>query len=1129
MDIVPSFDSSVSPSQQTTISSILQFYDQTFTNPVTISIGFSIAPASANFAGQSISSYDETSYASYVSALNTNAKSTQDPVQLTACNFLPDGNGASATTIAATTADLRALGFSGATGQLTLSGNYGGTLDGVVSVNASFFSTPVIEHEIDEVLGIGGSGSVLNLIQQSGPGSYLGVYGPMDLFRYAAPYVPSFTTDPSAYSYFSINGGQTPIVPFNQDPSGDYGDWEASPPAPYYVQTEAVGNGNPSVSPTSPEGIALQAVGYDVAGNAPAVADNVSGTIRASGTAALTLLSPMTSIASGSSIQNTGSGAGIYGYPGGSYSVINFGTVKSQGGIGVSVAQSTLTLQNGAGAYIGGGTSGVYAQNASITDSGLISGSNGYGIRIPGTGSVRVYGEVRGSQGAVYIGGAGTLFVQAGATLGGMVGSSVGPAARLPNSASVVNLSDQSTVIGTLTTAGTLFILGGGTGMGGLSNQNAYFQASLGIVPADASWQMPAKMTTLENDGTLGLSGSIGTLFNNGLILIPPTAGATGPSTSLALGVLSGAGSITIAQNGTVAIAGAVADGQTIAFANPSGSPALTGSAPNLTLAQATAELSLSSPQNFDGTIANFAPGDVLTLPGIALSTNSAPLDLSGAALASELANIGLDLSAASTTPLASDTFAVASLGGQGSSVGFLSGGPVSITKGAQTANSGSGVPPGYGSLVVPGYGSAGTAQTIAVPGLSGSISLGNPPGVVILPNGQGSISLQDSFGTISLAGSASLATVSGAPGAIDLSGGTLESLGDAIIANPVSLAGSGTLVAASGSTLYVPGSLFGAGTLSLFGNVDLSSLTIPATIFVNSGADTISAKAGGAFVAGGPSASLTFLGAAGSATVFGGGQGGLLEGGAGSKDVLVATGGATTLLGGAGGADTLVGGGGNAVIAATPNDLVFASGGSSTVFGTASGSDTLVGGGSGAATMVGSTGNDVMWGGNGDILFGGIGNEILGGGPGASTVIAGAGASTLVGGPGNQEFIGANGESTVFAGSGNSTVFSGSGSMLLVGQNGPADTFVLQSGLATIFGGTGTDMYDIINGTAGGQTTVAGFNPGEDAINLFGYTPNSAQLFGGSGNTALVLGDGTTVTFLGTNPSQIGPAIHYA
>ena len=1119
MDIVPTFDSSVSPSQQTTIYSILQFYDQTFTNPVTINIGFSIASASANFAGQSLSSYDEISYASYVSALNANARTTQDPVQLTASNFLPDGNGASATNILATTADLRVLGFTGATGQLTLSGNYGGTLDGVVSINASFFSTPVIEHEIDEVLGIGGSGSVLNLVQQSGPGSYLGVYGPMDLFRYAAPYVPSFTTDPSASAYFSINGGQTPIVPFNQDPSGDYGDWEASPPAPYYVQTEAVANGSPSVSPTSPEGIALQAVGYNVAGNAPAVADNISGTIRASGTAGLTLLSPQTSIASGSSIQNSGSGAGIYGYPGGSYSVVNFGTVKSAGGIGITVPQGTLTLQNGSGGYISGGTTGVYAQNASITDSGLISASNGYGVRIPGSGSTRVYGDVKGSQGAVYIGGAGTLFVEAGATLGGAVGSSIGLAARLPNSAGVVDLSDQATVIGTLNTAGTLVILGGGTGMGGLSNQNAYFQASLGIVPADASWQMPAKIASLENDGTLGLSGSIGTLFNNGLILTPPTAGATGPSTSLALGAVSGAGSIDIAQNGTVAVAGAVASGQTIAFAIPSGS----------TIAQAAAELSLASPQNFGGTIVNFAPGDVITLPDTALFTNSTPVDLSGAALASDFANIGLDLSAASGTSLASDTFAVASLDGQGSSIGFLSGGPVSITKGAQAANSGSGIPPGYGSLAVPGYGSGSSAQTIAVPGLSGSLSLGNPPGDVILPNGQGNVSLQNSSGTISLAGSASLATVSGAPSTIVLSGGTLESLGDAIIANPVSLAGNGTLVAPSGSTLYVPGSLFGTGTLSLFGNVDLSDLTAPSAVFANSGADTIAAQAGGTFVAGGPSANLTFLGAAGGATVFGGGQGGLLEGGAGSNDVLVANGGATTLLGSTGGADTLVGGGGNAVIAATPNDLVFASGGSATIFGAASGSDTLVGGSSGSATMVGSTGNDVMWGGNGDILFGGIGNEILGGGPGASTVIAGAGASTLVGGQGNQEFVGANGQSTVFAGSGNSTVFSGSGSMLLVGQNGPADTFVLQSGLATIFGGTGIDTYDIINGAAGGQTTVAGFNPSEDAINLFGYAPNSAQLFSGSGNTALVLGDGTTVTFLGTSPSQIAAGIHYA
>lgn len=1104
MDIVPTFDSSVSPSQQSAIDNILQFYDQTFTNPVTINIGFSIASASANFAGESLSSYDETSYASYVSALDANAKTTQDSVQLTACNFLPDGNGASATTIAATTANLRVLGFAGAAGQLALNGNYGGTLDGVVTVNVNAFSTPVLEHEIDEVLGIGGSGSVLNLIQQYGPGGYLGVYGPMDLFRYSAPYAASFTTDPSAYCYFSIDGGQTPIVPFNQNPSGDYGDWEASPPAPFYVQTEAVGNGNPSVSPTSPEGIALQAVGYDVAGAAAAVADNISGTIYHAG---LTLLSPLTTVTSGSYVQNSGSGAGIYGYPGTNYGVTNLGTVKSASGVGISVPQGTLTLVNGlqvGNGTISGASAGVYAQNATITDFGLISASNGIGISIPGTGNVRIYGDVQGAQIGVSLGSASTLFVEPGATLSGSGGPSIGFAAQLPNSASVVDISDQSTIAGTVSTGGTLFILGGGSGMGGLSNQNAYFVANLAIVPANAAWQMPANIATLENDGTLGLSGQVGTV--------------------------NGSGTIEIAQNSSLSIASAVANTQTIVFESLTASPVLAGNAPNITLGQTLAALSLSALPNFNGTIANFAPGEVLALPNTALPNTSGGLDLSGTALASDFANIGLDLSAASSaTPLASDLFALTPLGSSGSSIGFLSGGPVSLTRASGAANSGGGIPPGYGSLVVPGYGSGSTAQTIAVPGLSVNVSLGNPPGVLILPNGQGSVSLQDSSGTISLAGFATLVTVSSAPDSIVLSDGTLESLGEAIIANPVSLAGSGTLVAPSGSTLYVPGSLFGAGTLDLSGNVALSNLAAPASIFANAGADTIAAKAAGEFVAAGQSASLTFLGAGGSATVFGGGQGGLLEGGSAGNDVLVANGGATTLLGGTGGSDTLVAGGGNAMIAATPNDLVFASGGNSTVFGTPSGSDTLVGGYSGSATLVGSTGNDMMWGGNGDLLFGGIGNETLGGGSGANTVIAGAGASTLVGGSGNQEFVGANGQSTVFAGSGNSTVFSGSGSMLLVGQNGPADTFVLQSGLATIFGGTGMDIYDIINGTAGGQTTVAGFNPSEDAINLFGYTPNSAQLFSGSGNTALVLEDGTTVTFLGTGPSQIAAGIHYA
>ena len=92
---------------------------------------------------------------------------------------------------------------------------------------------------------------------------------PQDLFSWSSPGVRNRTLNGSRY--FSINSGSTNIVGFNQTPPGDFGDWlsEACPqPHPYVQNAFACPDQFSDISATSPEGINLDVIGYDLV-NAP--------------------------------------------------------------------------------------------------------------------------------------------------------------------------------------------------------------------------------------------------------------------------------------------------------------------------------------------------------------------------------------------------------------------------------------------------------------------------------------------------------------------------------------------------------------------------------------------------------------------------------------------------------------------------------------------------------------------------------------------------------------------------------------------------------------------------------------------------------------------------------------------
>jgi hypothetical protein len=155
----------------------------------------------------------------------------------------------------------------------------GGPYDGIVTLNSSVplqFTRPTdagsfdaqrsTEHEMDELLGLGSK-----LGQNGIP------FRPQDLFSWSSAGHRNFTS--SGTRYFSVDGGVTNVVNFNQNPSGDFGDWlsQDCPQANPYVQNAFACTGQSSdIAATSPEGINLDVIGYDLTQTSQASLGNIS-------------------------------------------------------------------------------------------------------------------------------------------------------------------------------------------------------------------------------------------------------------------------------------------------------------------------------------------------------------------------------------------------------------------------------------------------------------------------------------------------------------------------------------------------------------------------------------------------------------------------------------------------------------------------------------------------------------------------------------------------------------------------------------------------------------------------------------------------------------------------------------
>ena len=280
--INPTFGSSITTrANAATIEAMIHraisIYESLFSDPITVKILFrysTTAPDGSPFPSGALSRSDWVYYPvawnTYIHSLVADAITGYDS---TANASLPTA--ALSTYIRPSSANGRAVSLNtppamfanGAVGS-------GGTFDGIVTLSSAApfqFTRPTsasnydaqraTEHEMDEILGIG---------------SRLGIGGsdlrPQDLFGWSSAGVRNLTS--SGTRYLSINRGISHIVNFNQNSTGDYGDWlsTACPQAHPYVQNAFSCPGQFSdVTVTSPEGINLDVIGYNLV-NSPAPA-----------------------------------------------------------------------------------------------------------------------------------------------------------------------------------------------------------------------------------------------------------------------------------------------------------------------------------------------------------------------------------------------------------------------------------------------------------------------------------------------------------------------------------------------------------------------------------------------------------------------------------------------------------------------------------------------------------------------------------------------------------------------------------------------------------------------------------------------------------------------------------------
>lgn len=272
------YQSGFTAAEQARIADAVNFYQTTFSDPITVNIGIEAVTSGL---GESQTYVAIAPYSSYKTLLGLDATSSDDATAFASLGSStatdPEGHSAN---ITLKTANARAVGFNvagGPSGPLFCSGITGlpATIDGCIGVNTlltsatpftsgKFYFLTVLEHEMDEVLGLGsdlngdGSNFTTNLSAQ-------------DLFRYSAAGTRTFAHHTCTGSgpgvgplaYFSIDGGVTNASSFNNcDNGGDYGDYVFGDSPPQVQDAFGTSGGGLALTSSSSEVQELDVIGY---------------------------------------------------------------------------------------------------------------------------------------------------------------------------------------------------------------------------------------------------------------------------------------------------------------------------------------------------------------------------------------------------------------------------------------------------------------------------------------------------------------------------------------------------------------------------------------------------------------------------------------------------------------------------------------------------------------------------------------------------------------------------------------------------------------------------------------------------------------------------------------------------